>query len=223
MLTLLFFSSCSHQAVKRPLWDAHGDGVVFLFEQIRADDLIHIPQGGVALGRDDQTLGAAVQPVADAGLEAVLAVGVVLALLREVLGEGVHQIRVAGAVAVAEQVGGLVEHGDVLVLVDDCHLGLFFGGFRCGLRSFRREELVVDVKFDEVAGLDAVFGSAFFAVDLDALIAEALVQQTRGKIAGHALYKAGEPHAVVVGGRSVLFHSCSVPHVEARMGRAWMR
>ena len=208
------------------LGDAHGDGVVFLFEQIGADDLVHVPQSGVALGRDDQTLGAAVQPVADAGLEAVLAVGVVLALLREVLGEGVHQIRVAGAVAVAEQVGGLVEHGDVRVLVDDRHLGLIgllFGGFRCRLRSLRREELVVDVKFDEVAGLDAVFGGTFFAVDLDALVAEALVQQTCGKIAGHALYKAGEPHTVVVGGRSVLFHSCSVPHVEARMDRAWMR
>ena len=47
--------------------------------------------------------------------------------------------------------------------------------------------------------------------------------QTYMNLSGDAIaqaYKAGEPHTVVVGGRSVLFHSCSVPHVEARMGRA---
>ena len=36
------------------LGDAHGDGVVFLFEQVGADDLVHVPQGGVALGSDDK-------------------------------------------------------------------------------------------------------------------------------------------------------------------------
>ena len=111
----------------------------------------------------------------------------------------------------AEQVGGLIQHGNVLVLVDDRHPGLvllFFGrglfhGRPCALG---REELIVDVKLDEIAGFDAVFGCAFFAVDLDALVAEALVEQAGGEIAGHALHKAGEPHAVVVGGRGVLFH-----------------
>ena len=191
------------------LRDADGDGVVFLLEQVGADDLVHVAQGGVALGRDDKALGAAVQPVADAGFEAVLAVGVVFALLCEILGKGVHKVGVAGAVAVAEQVGGLVEDRNVLVLVDNVHLGLIlllFGRLCGGFGSLRREELVVDVKLDEVAGLDAVLRSTLFTVDLDALVAEALVEQTGGEIAGHALNEAGQPHAVVVGGRGVLFH-----------------
>ena len=79
----------------------------------------------------------------------------------------------------AEQVGGLVEDGDVLILVDDRHLGLvllFLGGRLMGrFCTLRREELVVDVELDEVAGFDAVFGRTLFAVDLDALVAEALV------------------------------------------------
>ena len=87
-------------------------------------------RSGVALGRDDEALSAAVKAVADAGLEAVLALGVVLALLGQILGEGVHKVCVAGAVAVAEQVV-LIEDGNVLILVDDRHLGLvllLFGG-----------------------------------------------------------------------------------------------
>ena len=161
------------------LGDAHGNGVILFFEQVGADDLVHVPEGGVALGRNDEALGAPVEAVADAGLEAVLALRVVFAFLGQILGKCVHEIRVAGAVAVAEQVGGLVEDGDVLILVDDRHLGLvllFLGGRLMGrLCTLRRKELVVDVQLDEVAGLDAVFGRTLFAVDLDALVAEALV------------------------------------------------
>ena len=161
------------------LGDAHGNGVVLFFEQVGADDLVHVPEGGVALGRDDEALGAPVEAVADAGLEAVLALRVVFAFLGQILGKCVHEIRVAGAVAVAEQMGGLVEDGDVLILVDDRHLGLvllFLGGGLMGrFCTLRREELVVDVQLDEVAGLDAVFGRTLFAVDLDALVAEAFV------------------------------------------------
>ena len=191
------------------LGDAHGDGVVFLFEQVSADDLVHIPQGGVALGRNDQPLGAAIQPVADAGLEAVFTVGVVLAFLREVLSERIHEVGVAGAVAVAEQVGGFIEDGNVLILIDDGHLGLaglLFRCFRRGLCPFRRKKLVVDVQLNEVPGLEAIFGGTLFAVDLDALIAEAFIEQTGGKIAGHALYKAGQAHSLVIGSGGKLFH-----------------
>ena len=56
------------------------------------------------------------------------------------------------------------------------------------------------------SGLDAVFRGSFFAVDLDPLVAEALVEQAGGEIAGHALDKAGEADALIVGGGSVLFH-----------------
>ena len=194
------------------LGDAHGDGVVFLFEQVGADDLVHIPQGGVALGSDDKALGAAVQPVANAGLEPVLAVGVVLAFLREVLGERIHEVGVAGAIAVAEQVGGFIEDGNVLILVDDGHLGLaglLLRRFRRGRCPFRWKKLVVDVQLNEVPGLEAVFGGTLFAVDLDALIAEAFIEQTGGKIAGHALYKAGQAHSLVVSSGGKLFHKTS--------------
>ena len=193
------------------LGDAHGDGVVFLFEQVGADDLVHVPQGGVALGSDDKALGATVQPVADAGFEAILAARIVLALLGQILGECVHKVGIAGAVAVAEQVGGLVQHGNVLVLVDDGHPGLvllLFGGGLAGRRlcALGREEFIVDVQLNEVARLEPILGCALFAVDLDPLVAEALVQQAGGEIAGHALDKAGKPHALVVCGGSKLFH-----------------
>ena len=79
----------------------------------------------------------------------------------------------------AEQVGGLIEDGNVLILVDDRHLGLvlllFEGGLAGRLCALRREEFVVDVELNEVAGFEAVFGHALFAVDFDALVAEALV------------------------------------------------
>ena len=192
------------------LGDAHRDGVVLFLEQVRADDLVHVPQGGVALGGDHKALGATVQPVADAGLEAVLAAGVVLAFLGQILGKGVHQVGVASAVAVAEQVSGLVQHRNVLILIDDGHFGLvllLFGRLLCGgLGPLRREKLIVDVQLNEVSGLDAVFRGSFFAVDLDPLVAEALVEQAGGEIAGHALDKAGEADALIVGGGSVLFH-----------------
>ena len=126
------------------LRDAYRDGVVFLPEQVGADDLVHIAQGGIAFGCDHKTFGAAVQPVADAGLEAVLAVGVVFTFLGKILGKGIHQIGIAGAVAVAQKMGGLVQHGDVDILIDDGHFGLilllFRGCFRGRLCAFRREK-----------------------------------------------------------------------------------
>ena len=51
-----------------------------------------------------------------------------------------------------------------------------------------------------------ILGCALFAVDLDPLVAEALVQQAGGEIARHALDKAGKPHALIVCGGSKLFH-----------------
>ena len=104
----------------------------------------------------------------------------------------------------AEQVSGLVQHRNVLVLVDDGHFGLvllLFGRLLCGgLGPLRREKLIVDVQLNEV------FRGSFFAVDLDPLVAEAFVEQAGGEIAGHALDKAGEADALIVGGGSVLFH-----------------
>ena len=192
------------------LRDAHRDGVVFLLEQIGADDLVHVPQGGIALGCDHKALGAAVQPVADTGLEAVLAVGVVFAFFGQILGESVHQVCVAGAVTMAQQVHRLIQYSNVFVLVDDSHfglIGLLFGGSLLHrLCTLRREKLVVDVQFDQIPRLDAVLRRGLFSVHLHTLVAEAFVQQAGGKIAGHALHKAGKTNAVVVGGCGILFH-----------------
>ena len=193
------------------LGDAHRDGIVLFLEQVRADDLVHVPQGGVALGGDHKALGAPVQPVADAGLEAVLAAGVVLAFLGQILGKGIHQVGVASAVAVAEQVSGLVQHRNVLILIDDGHFGLvllLFGRLLCGgLGPLRREKLIVDVQLDQVPGLQTVLRRGLFAVHLHPLVAETFVQKAGGKIAGHALHKARQAHAVVVGGGGILFHA----------------
>ena len=214
MLTLLFFSSCSHPCGEPPgLRNAHRDGVVLLLQQVGADDLVHVPQGGVILGSDHQPFGAAVQPVADAGLEAVLTVGIVFALLGQVLGKGIHQIGVTGTVAVAQQMGGLVQHRKIFVLVDDRYLGLigllFGGSLLHRLCALGREELVVDVQLDQVSRLQTVLRCGLFAVHLHPLVAETFVQQAGGKIAGHALHKAGKTNAVVVGGCGILFHKCS--------------
>ena len=110
----------------------------------------------------------------------------------------------------AQQVGGLVQNSNVFVLVDDSHLGLigllFGGSLLHRLCTLRREKLVVDVQFDQIPCLDAVLRRGLFSVHLHTLVAEALVQQAGGKIAGHALHKAGKTNAVVVGGCSILFH-----------------
>ena len=123
-----------------------GNGQVLFLHPVIADDLVHIPQGCVFFRGNHKPLGAAVQPVADAGFEAILAARIVLALLGQILGECVHKVGIAGAVAVAEQVGGLVQHGNVLVLIDDGHLGLvlllFGGGLAGRLCTLRREEFV---------------------------------------------------------------------------------
>ena len=120
---------------------------------------------------------------------------VILALFGQILGEGIHKVCIAGAVAVAQKVGGFVQHSDVFILINDGDLGLILlflrGGFRHGgLCALGREELVVDVQLNKVACLQAVLRRSFFAVYLHPLIAEAFVQQAGGEVAGHALHKA---------------------------------
>ena len=164
--------------------------------------IYHVPQGGVALGGNHQPLGAAVQPVADAGLEAVFAVGVVFTFFGQILGKGIHKVRVTSAVAVAQQVGGLVQHGHVVILINHGDFGLlrlFFGrSLRLGFCALRREKLIIDVQLDQVPGLQTVLRRGLFAVHLHPLVAETLVQKAGGKIAGHALHKARQAHAVAL-------------------------
>ena len=98
----------------------------------------------------------------------------------------------------------------VTVIYEDENLGLigllFGGSLLHRLCALGREKLVVDVQLDQISRLQTVFRRGFFAVYLHPLVAETLVQQAGGKIAGHALHKARKTHAVIVGGGSKLFH-----------------
>ena len=137
--------------------------------------------------------------------------GVVLAFFGQILGKSVHKVCIAGAVTMAQKVGGFVQHSNVFVLINDIDLGLILLFFRRGLLhgfcAFRREKLIVDVQLDQVPGLQTVLRRGLFAVHLHPLVAETLVQKAGGKIAGHALHKARQAHAVVVGGGGILFHA----------------
>ena len=185
---------------------ADRDRQVFLFHKVFLDDTVQIPQGRVGLGRQDQPFRPAVQAVADRGGKAVFSMGIVFAFLLQIEREGVHQIGVAGAVAVAQQVRRFVQRRDVAVLIDHGHGRLAarrFGLGRCGVR---REKLVVDIQFDQIAGGKAGVRLGALPVHFDALVAEGFVHQTARHLAGHALDKPAQAHAVFVGARGKTFH-----------------
>ena len=185
----------------------HRDGQILLFHHVVADDGVQVAQRGVALGGQHQTFGAAVQPVAQRRGKSLFCVGIILALGLQISRKGIHQIGVAGAVTVAEQVRGLVEHRKIFILIHHGHrrlparqLGGLGGGFAHG------EELVVDVQFDQIACAQAGIRLGALAVDLDALVAERLVHHAAGHILGHALHKAAQAHAVFIGSCGKTFH-----------------
>ena len=107
----------------------------------------------------------------------------------------------------AEQVRWLVQHRKVGILVHNGHRGLFarrlgsLGGWLA-----HREKLVIDVHFDQIAGLQPGVRLGAFAVDFDAFIAERLVHHAAGHIFGYALHKAAQAHAVFVGACCKTFH-----------------
>ncbi len=61
--------------------NADGDAAVFLLQKPQTDDLVHIAQCGVVFGGKYQTLGAAVEPVAQRGSKRGLGLRVVFAPL----------------------------------------------------------------------------------------------------------------------------------------------
>lgn len=101
--------------------------------------------------------------------------GVVFTFLRQIVGEQLHKAHVTRAVGMAQQVGGLVERGDVFVLVHCAQRRAFFmgkgpaRGRRCG------KKFIVDVKFHQVArGKGAWSGAPFLPLTLMRLLRNAL-------------------------------------------------
>ena len=183
------------------------DGQILLLHHVIADDGIQVTQRGVAFGGQHQPLGAAVQPVAQRRGKSLFCMGIILAFGLQIGRKGVHQIGVAGAVTVAEQVRGLVEHRKIFILIHHGHrrlparrLGGLGGGLAYG------EELVVDVQLDQIACVQTGIRLGALAVDLDALIAERLIHHAAGHIPGHALHKAAQAHAVFIGSCGKTFH-----------------
>ena len=133
--------------------------------------------------------------------------GIILAFGLQIGRKGIHQIGVAGAVTVAEQVRWLVEHRKIFILIHHGHRRLparRLGGPGGGLAH--GEELVVDVQLDQIACAQAGIRLGALAVDLDALVAERLVHHAAGHILGHALHKAAQAHAVFIGSCGKTFH-----------------
>ena len=131
--------------------------------------------------------------------------GVVFAFFFQISPEGVHQVGVAGAVAVAEKMGGLIEDGDVLILPNHLDLGLpLFGGSLLGLG---REELIVDIQFQQVPLMDTVVRVLLFSVYLDPLVPEGFIQQAFGHIMGDPFHKPGKAYSLFVGTGHKIFHS----------------
>ena len=184
---------------------AHRDGVVFFFQKILANDLVHIAQRGIAFGGDHKPLGAAIQSVADGGGKALFGGGVILALFGEIGGKLIHQIGIARAVRMAQQVRGLIQHRNIGIFIDHPQAGAL-GGFAHRSGRLFREKFVVDVQFDQIAFLQAIVGFGALAVDFDAFVAEAFIQKAVRKIGGHALHKARKANAVLVGTGSIAFH-----------------
>ena len=118
----------------------------------------------------------------------------------------------AGAVAVAQQVGGLVQHRNVFVLID--HLDRRLAARRLFGRDHRLfgEELIVDIQLDHITAAQPGVRFTALAVHLNALVAETFIQQAARHVPGYAFHKAGKPHALVVCGGSKLFHKI-VPFV----------
>ena len=186
---------------------ADGDGQVFFFHQVVADDAVQVPQRGVGLGGQHQAFGAAVQPVAQRRGKALLGMGVVFALGLQIGGKGVHQVGVAGAVAVAQKMRRLVQHGKVFILINYGHGRLAARRFGARQAGPRREKLVVDIQFDHIAFGQAGIRFGAFAVDLDALVAERLVHQAARHLVRDALNKTAQAYAVFVGAGGKTFHA----------------
>jgi len=109
--------------------------------------------------------------------------------------------------AFAQQMGGLVERGDVFVLVHHAQRWAFFIGKGPGRGRRCGKKFIVDVKLHQVARAKARVRRAFFAVDLDAFVAERFVEQRFRHAGGDVFDKPREPCSVLVFSGCETFHA----------------
>ena len=119
--------------------------------------------------------------------------------------EGVDLLRLVG---VDYHAGALVQEEDVFILVQDGQLGLEEGEKQVVLTG-GVEELVVDVELEHVPGLEALVPLAPLAIAFDALDADILLQQSRGKQGQGLGHKPVQPLSRVVFSDGQLSHSRS--------------
>ena len=186
---------------------AHRDSQIFLAHHIIADDGVQIPQRGIAFSCQHQPLGAAVEAVAERRRKPLFGAGVIFTLAFQIRCKGINKIRVTGAVAVAEQMGRLVQHSKVVILIHHRNRGLLFrrlGRFYCS--AARREKLIIDIHLNQVTGLQPGVRLGTLAIDLDALVAERLVHHAAGHVLGHTLDKTAQTNAVLIRSCGKTFH-----------------
>ena len=156
---------------------AEGDAEVGLFHFTVLDGCKEQFLGLRGLGNDDKAAGAGVQPVAQRrGVQVVL---LVLALLVQVE-QGAVQQRVVLR-AVHGKTGGLVHNDDLRAVVD--HLCRAAGVFprRAFHTAVRIQNFIQNEQLDLVTGHHAGGKRLLFAVQLDLVLPQGLVQAARGQ------------------------------------------
>ena len=154
---------------------AKGDAEVGLFDLAVLDDLKEQLLGLGGLGNEDQTAGAGVQPVAEGrGVQIVL---LVLTLLVEVEQSTVEQGVVLGAIH--GKACRLVHHQDLRAVVDDLCRAAGVLPRRAFHPLVGIQYLVQDEQLDLVACHHAGGKGMLFAVQLDLVLPQSLVQAAR--------------------------------------------
>jgi len=147
--------------------------------------------GGVGLGAEDDAAGVAVEAVDDAGPQLAVGRGEGLCVGGEGVDEGAALVALGG---VDDEVGGLVDDEDVLVLEQDVE-GDVLGGDGGAFWEVGRD-------LDAVAAADAVARLGGRGVDSDAPFADEALDEGAGEVGegrGEVLVEASLAHAATDG------------------------
>src|SRR5690606_2542288 len=138
-----------------PVEHAGGQGDVLLEDLAEFELQRQLAVGLLLLGDQDGAAGVAVEAVDDAGAVVAVVVAEVVEAEAQGVDERAAPVPLGG---VDDHVGGLVDDGEVLVLVEDLEVDVL--GDRLGARRLGRGDA------DDVAVADAVAGLGGLAVDL---------------------------------------------------------